>query len=81
MTELESTHKNLKMMNSGTTKLNHILSIGKASYDRHRLGYSSECLTFKIIFVKEAPAPDPQIISCKKVVISCPQHKSKRFFY
>ena len=57
--ELESTQKNLKMMNSGTTKLDHILSMGKASCDRHGLGYTSECSTSKTVFVKETPAPKP----------------------
>ena len=73
--ELESTQKNLKMMNSGTTKLDHILSMGKASCDRHGLGYTSKCSTSKTVFVKETPAPKPQIVPSKKGIISPPRCK------
>ena len=38
-TELENIKKSLKMMNSGTQKLNHILSIGKCSSHDHGLKY------------------------------------------
>ena len=39
ITEFENTKKSLKMMNSGTKKLDHILSLGKSSSDHHGLGY------------------------------------------
>ncbi|XP_024028691.1 uncharacterized protein LOC112093781 [Morus notabilis] len=73
--ELESTQKNLKMMNSGTTKLDHILSIGKASCDRHGLGYTVECSTSKTVFVKETHASEPRTTLNKKVIISPPRRK------
>ena len=36
--ELEHTQKIIQMMSSGTSKLEHILSMGKASGDHHVLG-------------------------------------------
>ena len=41
--KLENTQKSFKMLNSGTGKLDHILSIGKLSGDHHGLGYTGEC--------------------------------------
>jgi len=73
--ELEHTQKSLKMMNSGTSKLDHILSIGKASGDRHGLGYIGESSTSKTVFVKKMPAPKPPTSSSKKVTISSPRHR------
>lgn len=57
--KLENTQKNLKMLNSGTNKLDHILSLGKSSDDRHGLRYAGESTTSKIVFVKESPTPEP----------------------
>ncbi|XP_024030940.1 uncharacterized protein LOC112094406 [Morus notabilis] len=73
--ELEHTQKSLKIMNSGTTKLDHILSIGKASGDRHGLGYIGESSTSKKVFVKKTSAPKPPTSSSKKTIISFPRHK------
>ena len=63
------------MMNSGTSKLDHILSIGKVSGDRHGLGYIGENSTSKTVFVKKTPAPKPPTSSSKKVTISSPRHR------
>ncbi|XP_024019486.1 uncharacterized protein LOC112091030 [Morus notabilis] len=41
--ELERTQKTLKMMNTGTAKLDHIFSMRKSSHDHFGLGYSGEC--------------------------------------
>ena len=38
-TELDNTKKSLKMMNSRTQKLDHILSLDKSSSDHYDLGY------------------------------------------
>ncbi|XP_024018312.1 uncharacterized protein LOC112090655 [Morus notabilis] len=73
--ELEYTQKSFKMMNSGTTKLDHIISIGKASGDRHDLDYTGESSTSKIMFVKKTSAPKPLTSSSKKVTISSPRHR------
>lgn len=37
--DLENTHKYLKMLNSGTTQLNQILTFEKPGGKRHGLGY------------------------------------------
>ncbi|XP_024019584.1 uncharacterized protein LOC112091065 [Morus notabilis] len=70
--ESEHTQKSLKMMNSGTTKLGHIPSIGNASGDQHGLGYTGESSTSKTVFVKKTPAPKPPTSSSKKVTILSP---------
>lgn len=51
--EIEHTQKTIKTMNSNSSKLDHILSMGKASSDHHGLGYTREFSTFKTVFVKE----------------------------
>lgn len=38
-TESRITHKSVKMMNTGTKQLNHILTLGNSSADHHILGY------------------------------------------
>ncbi|EXB26569.1 hypothetical protein L484_012563 [Morus notabilis] len=73
--ELEHTQKSLKMMNFDTTKLDHILSIGKASGDRYGLGYIGESSMSKTVFVKKMSAPKPPTSSTKKVTISSPRHR------
>ena len=55
--ELISTQKNLKMSNSSTTKLDHILTMGQSS--KNGLGYTSVtsdvATSSKIVLVKAAP--------------------------
>ena len=52
--ELERTQKSLKMLNSGTDKLNHILSVGKSSSDHKGLGFEGEHSNSKTVFVKSS---------------------------
>ena len=84
-TELESTKKSLKMMNSGTHKLNHILSLGKSSSDHHGLRYQhgkdSNCHS---VFVKaSSQTSSPPIVKLtylqkgKTVAHSLPIHQGK----
>ena len=65
--ELVHTQKTLKMMSSGTSKLEHILSMGKASGDHHGLRYTTECSMSKIVFVKGHAASEPQLVVKKNV--------------
>ena len=67
--ELEHTQKTLKMMSLGTSKLENILSMGKARGDHHGIGYIGECSMSKTIFecsmsktifVKEHASSKPQ---------------------
>ena len=50
--ELERTQKSFKMLNSGTSKLEHILTIGKPSRDQRGLGFVGETSGSKTMFVK-----------------------------
>ena len=50
--ELERTQRNLRLLNSGTTKLDHLLSQQKASTDHAGLGYTGESSGAKSTFVK-----------------------------
>ena len=50
--ELERLKKTVKMLNSGTTKLDHILTIGKSSGDYAGLGYGGQSSGTKNMFVK-----------------------------
>ncbi|PON99332.1 hypothetical protein TorRG33x02_048750 [Trema orientale] len=52
--ELERTQKSLKMLNSGTSKLDHILSVGKTSSDHKGLGFKGEHSNSKTVFVKNS---------------------------
>ncbi|PON99959.1 hypothetical protein TorRG33x02_043770, partial [Trema orientale] len=52
--ELERTQKSLKMLNSGTDKLNHILSVGKSSSDHKGLRFEGEHSNSKTVFVKSS---------------------------
>ena len=71
--ELVHTQKTLKMMSPGTSKLEHILSMGKASGDHHGLGYTGECSTSKTIFVKGHASLEPLPVVKKNVSEFRPQ--------
>ncbi|EXB90374.1 hypothetical protein L484_004877 [Morus notabilis] len=65
--ELEHAQKTLKMMNSGTSKLDHILTMGKANGDHYGLGFSGKGSTSKTVFVKEQVTQEPQPVIGKRV--------------
>ena len=50
--ELERTQKSLKMLNSDTSKLEHILTMGKSNRDQRGLGFVGETSGSKTVFVK-----------------------------
>lgn len=72
--ELEHTKRTLKTMNSSTSKLEHILSMGKTSGDHCGLDYTGECFTSKTVFVKETTPLEPQPVISKKV----PESRSRQ---
>ncbi|KAH9671430.1 hypothetical protein KPL70_017375 [Citrus sinensis] len=84
-TELENTKKSLKMISSGTQKLNHILSLGKSSSDHHGLGYQhSKDSNSQSVFVKaSSQTASPPIVKLlylqkdKVVAHSSPVHQGK----
>lgn len=57
--ELEHTKRTLKVLNSGTYKLEHIRTMGKASSDHYGPGYTGERSTSKTVFVKETVPQEP----------------------
>ena len=67
------------MLNSGSAKLDHILSLGKLSGDHHGVGYTGECSTSKIVFVKGLSTPEFSSLFGKKSRPTLPRHKPKRF--
>ena len=66
--ELERTQKSLKMLNSGTSKLLHILTIGKLRKDQRGLAFVGETSGSKIVFVKGSDS--------QNVVTSIPSMKT-----
>ncbi|GMN68635.1 hypothetical protein TIFTF001_037686 [Ficus carica] len=60
--ELENMQKSLKMLNSSTSKLDHILSIEKSSSDHCRPGYIGETSSSKTVVAKGTSIhkPSPQ---------------------
>ena len=56
--ELENTHKNLRMLNFGTSNLEQILNMGQSVCNRNGLGYTGVTndvvTTSKTVFVKVA---------------------------
>ena len=84
-TELENTKKSLKMMNSGTQKLDQILSLGKSSSDYHGLGYQhGKDSNSQGVFVKtSSQTVSPLIVKFpylqkgKVVAHSSPVHQDK----
>ena len=56
--ELERTQRNLRLLNSGTTKLDHLLSQQRTSSDHTGLGYMGESSGRKLAFVKATNKSD-----------------------
>ncbi|KAH9743540.1 hypothetical protein KPL70_003341 [Citrus sinensis] len=85
-TELDNTKKSLKMMSSGTQKLDHILSLDKSSSDHHGLGYQhSKDSNSQGVFVKaSSQTVSPPIVKLpylqkgKTVAHSSPVHQGDR---
>lgn len=78
-TQLEETQKFLRMLNFGSTKLDHILSIGKSCGDHHGLGYTGEVSSSKTVFVKVSTPLDYNSYPSKKSKPTPPKHKRRRF--
>ena len=82
-TEIDSTKKNLRMLNSGTTNLDQILNIGQSPKIRNGLGFStvtdSVATEQKIIFVKAASTTAGPPVSGKNVISSVVGSKVNRF--
>ena len=82
-TEIDSTKRNLRMLNSGTTNLDQILNIGQSPKIRNGLGYStvtnSVATEQKTSFIKAASTAAVQSVSGKKVISPVAESKVNRF--
>ena len=83
LVELDSTKKNLRMLNFGTTKLDQILNMRQSISNRNGLGYTtvanSVATTSKTMFVKASLTPTNHPVSGKNVRPSVLECKVKRF--
>ena len=52
VTELEKTQKSLRLLNNGSSKLDHLITYGKSFGDRGDVGYKGESSGTKIVFIK-----------------------------
>ena len=81
--KLDSTKKNLRMLNSRTTKLDHILNIGQSMNNQNGIGFSdvidSVATKSKTVFVKAIPTPINPLMSGKIVRPPMLEVKVKRF--
>ena len=59
--ELEHMKKTVKMLNSGSSKLDQILTVGKVAGDHMGLGYKGESSSTKTIFVPAAKVEKPEM--------------------
>ena len=57
------------MMNIGTAKLDHMLSMGKSNHDHFGRGYSGEFQSSKSVFVKEKTQAETKIPHSKTIML------------
>ena len=80
--ELENTKKNIRMLNSGTKKLDYILNMGQSMCNQNGLGYVGITNTIatisKTVFVKYAPTTTNRHVSGKNAKPPLPKVKVKR---
>ena len=68
-TELERTQKMLRLLNNGTNKLDHLITIGKSFSDHSGVGYKGESSCSKTIFVKYSFLDGSINVYVKKLVV------------
>ena len=68
-TKLERTQKTLRLLNNGTSKLDHLIITGKSFGDHSNVGYKGESSGSKTIYVKSALLTDSFNISYNKPVV------------
>ena len=82
-TEIDSTKRNLRMLNSGTTKLDQILNIGQSTKIWIGLGYrtvtNSVATEHKTVFVKATSTTVVQPVSGKKMISTVAESKVNLF--
>ena len=82
-TEIDSTKRKLRMLNSGITNLDQILNIGQSPKIQSCLGYNtitdSIATEQKIVFVKAASTVVVQPVSGKNVISPVVESKVNKF--
>ena len=68
-TELERTQKILRLLNNGTSRLDHLITTGKSFGDHTSIGYKDESSRTKIMFIKFGLLTDTIDVSSNKSVI------------
>ena len=68
-TELERTQKMLRLLNNGTSKLDHLITTGKSFGDHGGVSYKGESSGTKIVFVKSDLLIDSANVSYNKLVV------------
>ena len=68
ITELERTQKSLRLLNNGSSKLDHLITTGKSFGDHGGVRYKSESSGSKTVFVKSGLLDDSINVSMKKPV-------------
>ena len=68
-TKLERTQKSLRLLNNGSSKLDHLITTSKSFGDHGGVGYKGEYSGSKTIFIKSGLLDDSINISMKKAVV------------
>ena len=76
-TELKRTQKTLRLLNNGTSKLDHLITTGNSFDDHSGIGYKGESSSSKYIFVKSNLLDDSINVSIKKPIVKYVATKNK----
>ena len=68
-TKLERTQNALRLLNNGTSKLDHLITIGQSFGDHNCVGYKGKSSGSKTIFVKSGLLDDSINVSVKKPIV------------
>ena len=74
---LSELKKTLRLLNKGTSKLNHLITTGKSFSDHSGVGYKGESSGSKTVFVKSSLLDDFVNISYNKPAVKSVATKSK----
>ena len=76
-TELERTQKMPRLLNNGTSKLDHLVTTDKSFGDHSGVGYKGESSSAKTGFVKSSLLADSVDVSYNKTVVKSVATESK----
>ena len=67
--ELERTQKSLRLLNNGSSKLDHLITTGKSFGDHGGIGYKGESSSSKTVFINSSLLDDLINVSMKKPIV------------